>query len=328
MVLLAIGVAFGLGDFGGGEPTSVRPSGPASTVRIVRQTLVDATTVTAEIGFGDAMPLASKAAGTVTWLPPVGMIIARGDTLFRVDEVPTVLLYGALPAFRSLQSGLDGSDVEQFEKNLRALGYEGFTVDRRFRSDTTQAVRRWQRRLGIEPTGVVGLANVVYGSGPLRVSQHLVRLGAAATADLFEVTGTTKVVTASVPAAASSWATVGRSVTVTLPGGATTPGRVTAVAREASDDTSGNAPSVTVTVSVADQGALKGTDAGLRYVTDERQDVLTVPIAALLALPQGGYGLELADGRLVPVQVGLFADGQVEVRGDDLAEGAAVGMPQ
>ena len=59
-------------------------------------------------------------------------------------------------------------------------------------------------------------------------------------------------------------------------------------------------------------------------------DVLTVPVAALVALAEGGYGLQVVDGatsRFVAVETGLFASGRVEVSGAGVAEGATVGMP-
>jgi hypothetical protein len=63
---------------------------------------------------------------------------------------------------------------------------------------------------------------------------------------------------------------------------------------------------------------------------DERADVLTVPVNALLALAEGGYGLELVnpDGttEIVAVETGLFADGRVEVEGPDLDDGLTVGV--
>ena len=58
--------------------------------------------------------------------------------------------------------------------------------------------------------------------------------------------------------------------------------------------------------------------------------MLTVPVAALLALAEGGYGVEVVDGstsHYVAVETGLFAGGRVEVSGDGLAEGMTVGMP-
>ena len=68
----------------------------------------------------------------------------------------------------------------------------------------------------------------------------------------------------------------------------------------------------------------------VRFVASERPDVLTVPVAALVALAEGGYGLQVIEGgtaRYVAVELGMFADGRVEVSGDGLAEGVTVGMP-
>ena len=49
-----------------------------------------------------------------------------------------------------------------------------------------------------------------------------------------------------------------------------------------------------------------------------------MPVAALLALAEGGYGVQVVDGRHDPLrggETGLFADGRVEITGDGLAEG-------
>jgi len=65
-------------------------------------------------------------------------------------------------------------------------------------------------------------------------------------------------------------------------------------------------------------------------VSDSRKGVLAVPVAALLALREGGYGVAIVDGdgrRVVKVETGMFADGLVEVTGDGLAEGTKVEVP-
>jgi peptidoglycan hydrolase-like protein with peptidoglycan-binding domain len=327
--LAAVAAALGFG--GKGDPAPVRPSGPAATAQITRQTLTDAASVSADIGYGDATPVTSRAAGTLTWLPPVGAVLDRGAVLFKADELPTVLLLGQLPMYRPLTVGVAGADVRQFETNLRALGYTGFTVDNQFSQDTANAVKRWQQRLGVDQTGTVDMARCSYAPEPVRVSEHLVRVGASATGDLIKVTGTTKLVTASVPADAGHWVVVGRQVRVTLIGGQYTPGVIVSAVRQQQDSGTGGAgtpASIKVTVTVAAQDKLASDQVELRYVVEERENVLTVPVAALLALPQGGYGLELADGRTVAVKVGMFADGQVEISGAGLSEGMKVGMPR
>jgi hypothetical protein len=59
--------------------------------------------------------------------------------------------------------------------------------------------------------------------------------------------------------------------------------------------------------------------------------VLTVPVDALLALREGGYAVELADAggdtHLSGVELGLFADGRVQVEGD-VEEGDQVVVPR
>jgi multidrug efflux pump subunit AcrA (membrane-fusion protein) len=90
---------------------------------------------------------------------------------------------------------------------------------------------------------------------------------------------------------------------------------------------------IEVIISVSQPAALAGLDSAsveVDFTASERKDVLTVPVAALLALAEGGYGVEVVSGstsRVVAVETGLFADGRVEVTGGDLAEGMTVGMP-
>jgi multidrug efflux pump subunit AcrA (membrane-fusion protein) len=69
------------------------------------------------------------------------------------------------------------------------------------------------------------------------------------------------------------------------------------------------------------------------FTSGIRENVLTVPVAALLALAEGGYGVEVVQGSTstyVPVTTGLFADGRVEISGGGtaIAEGTRVGMPK
>jgi peptidoglycan hydrolase-like protein with peptidoglycan-binding domain len=349
-VLVTLAVAgtatLGLGGRGRDEP-SPRRIGPAATAQVTRQTLVDAVTLTGELSYGAETPLAAAAPGTVTWLPAVGATVRRGGVLLRADEQPVVLLYGAVPMYRALAADSSGADVRQLEENLSALGYGGFTVDDTFSAATAGAVKRWQEDLDLAPTGSVERHRVVFAAGAIRVARRLVRPGAAATGDVLSYTGRTRTVAVPASPGEAGWAAAGTRVTVTLPDGASTPGRVTAVAPAAGPgdgvgdgaaDGAGAgdreaAGGVEITIAVPDQKALGAAPAGqvrVRYVAQERRDVLTVPVNALLALAEGGYGLEMVTGAattIVAVQVGMFAQGRVEVRGDGLAEGIAVGVP-
>ncbi|MFG2056386.1 peptidoglycan-binding protein [Micromonospora sp. NPDC048930] len=342
---LAVVATLGLGGRDGRQPAAAR-SAPAATAPVTRQTLTRSVTLAGELGYGAPVPLTSLATGTVTWLPRVGATVRRGEELLRADEQPVVLLYGALPMYRPLTVGLQGTDVRQFERNLAALGYRGFTVDDAFSASTTTAVKRWQHDLGLPETGTVDRTRVIYAAGPVRVAQRLVPVGASATGAVLAYTGGTRVVTVSASAGEASWAKKGTRVTITLPTGASVTGQVSTVAAPAAPTapTAGQGPAdaerpgtgnatVQVTVAVADQrklGQLSYTPVDVRYVAQQRKDVLTVPVDALLALAEGGYGVELAGpggSRILPVRTGLYADGRVEVQADGLAEGLLVGVP-
>ncbi|GAA1796103.1 peptidoglycan-binding protein [Luedemannella flava] len=325
--------AVGFGRSGGQSPVAA-PT-PAATVEVTRGDLVDYVTLDASVGFGEARPLTVKATGTFTWLPAAGATVRRGQPVARVDEKPVVLLYGTVPAYRALTVGTRGTDVAQLERNLDALGYTGFAVDDMFSASTAEIVRSWQRDLGVPETGTVDATAVVYVAGAVRVAAQSVRVGAAAPADALSVTGTAKVVVATADAADAGWAEPGVAVTVVLPDGATVPGRVaaagTGAAAPAAEGEAG-AAGARIAVTVPDQKALAGATSGLtvRYAARTRSDVLSVPVSALLALAEGGYGLELVEGgatRIVAVRAGMFADGRVEVSGPGIAPGAVVRMP-
>ena len=120
-------------------------------------------------------------------------------------------------------------------------------------------------------------------------------------------------------------AKVGTKVQIRTAAGGTVEG-VMAAAEPVPD---ANPRRIAVTVTVADQTALGDTETvDVVVVRAQKQDVLTVPIVALLAVGDG-YGLEVTTGggrRIVPVTVGLFAQGRVEVSAPGLTEGTLVGV--
>ncbi|HEY3505403.1 MAG TPA: peptidoglycan-binding domain-containing protein [Actinocatenispora sp.] len=314
---------------GGRQPaaTGATPR-TSSTATVARRDLVTYVSADGEVGYGAATPVTCKATGTVTWLPAAGTVVRRGQQIARVDDRPVVLLYGTLPAYRELRKPVVGNDVRQFEQNLAALGYDGFTVDDTYSALTEAAVKRWQHDLGVPETGVVPADAVVVQPHEVRVARRLVRPGAASPADVVAVGGTTRVVTASFGENDADWAERGAPVTLLLPGGDTVGGEVVSANLGVSD----SAPAVRVTVRVPDQDRL--ADAGtvvVRHVARRHRDVLAVPVDALLALAEGGYGVEVVThgrGRVVAVRTGMFADGLVEVVGGGLRAGTTVRVPR
>jgi hypothetical protein len=158
-------------------------------------------------------------------------------------------------------------------------------------------------------------------------------------------TGTTRQVTVDLQVADQTLAVVGGKCTVTIPGGKTVEGTVAVVGTVAvapslavgSSAQSGSATSdarIRVTVELADQqalGTLDGAPVDVDLVSRRREGVLAVPVAALLALPDGRYGVEVVEvrsTRIVAVQTGLFAAGRVEISGGGIDAGSKVGVPR
>src|SRR4051812_11126383 len=156
----AAAVVVGLPEAEGGSPPE--SATPPATAEVTRGTLVDEETKTGDLGYGDTTAIKARGSGTVTGLAATGSTVTRGKSLYRVDDDPVVLLYGKLPAYRTLRNGVEGRDVKQFERNLWALGYRGFTVDKEYTSATAAAVEDWQDDLGVPETGAVDPAAVVY----------------------------------------------------------------------------------------------------------------------------------------------------------------------
>ncbi|MCX4906998.1 peptidoglycan-binding protein [Streptomyces sp. NBC_00878] len=193
-----------------------------------------------------------------------------------------------------------------------------------------RAVKRWQTARGIPATGVLEAGDVAVLRGAVRVEGADVQPGDPADGTLMRVTPTTKAVTLEVDAPQVGTVKRGDAVTVRLPDDAKAAGKVAAIgtaARAAEGQDATGALKVTVTVTFTNPAKAKKFNSApveVDFGSETRTGVLAVPVTALLALREGGYGLRLADGRLVPVETGLYAGGMVEVSGAGIAEGARV----
>jgi peptidoglycan hydrolase-like protein with peptidoglycan-binding domain len=284
--------------------------------------------------------------GTVTGLPTAGKVLTRGDRLYELDgRIRPILFYGARPAWRTLGTGVAGGhDITQLERNLKALGYtrKGDTIDTEWDADTTRAVKRWQKATGQTVDGIVGLGEVVFLPGAIRVTDLAAELGANVGPGTPILSGTTveRVVTVDLAADRTDIVKVGDAVEIELADGSTTAGTIETIGTVAENGTDafGNpsSPSVKVTIGLDDpaaSAAYTNSPVKVRIVRDSRADVLAVPVAALLAVLEGGYAVEVVDPsgstHLVAVETGIFQDGWVEVTAPsgDLTVGADVVVP-
>jgi hypothetical protein len=155
---------------------------------------------------------------------------------------------------------------------------------------------------------------------------------------VLETTSTQVVVTVDLDASKQSEAKVGEKVTVELPDGDTVGGRITAVSPVAQSSTnntsttnnnnsSGAVIPVTITLSGHQAGAgLDQAAVSVNFAKAEANEVLSVPVTALLATGGGNYSVQeaAAPHRLIPVTTGLFAAGYVEISGSGIYPGLAV----
>jgi peptidoglycan hydrolase-like protein with peptidoglycan-binding domain len=336
--LAAVGAAAAVGFGGRTGPVAAAAHLPPATATVTRGDLSRTEQVNGTLDYGDETTVTAKAGGTLTWLPVSGAVISRGHAVYKVDDKPVPLLYGSLPLYRPLAAGDSGSDVAELERNLYALGYRGFTVDSDYSTATASAVKQWQADLGLTETGTVSPNQVAVAAGALRVKQLKAGVGDPASGPVLTYTGTSRTVTIALDVSKQSYVRKGGKATVTLPDGQEIPGTVTDVGNVATT-TGGNSNSDTsttidVTVAMADQsalGSLVSAPVDVTLVAAQATNVLSVPVAALVALAEGGYGVQVVEGsttRYAAVKTGLFADGNVEVSGDGIVEGMTVGMPK
>ncbi|MFC8074985.1 peptidoglycan-binding protein [Streptomyces sp. NPDC057307] len=283
--------------------------------------------------------------GTLTWLPDVGDEIERGEPVYSADERESVLLYGSTPLYRTLDVGSEGKDVLMLERNLAALGHTGFTVDEEYTGTTADAVRAWQEDLGREETGTVTPDDAVVAPGARRVAEVGATRGGALTGDVLTWTGTGRVVTVDLEVRFEDLVKDGTAATVALPDGTVVAAKVTDIGAAAtaapSDNGNGNGSDASaedatlpVELTVKDQkklGRYQAAPVDVKLSAESRANVLAVPVNALIARQGGGYAVQaLTDDGVEnrPVELGLFADGLVEVSGKGITEGLRVGVPQ
>jgi peptidoglycan hydrolase-like protein with peptidoglycan-binding domain len=323
---------------------------PTATASVARRDLVQRSTVSGTLGYADARDVANYRQGTITSLPQEGSVVGRGGVLYRVDAEPVVLFFGSQPAWRPLAEGVsEGHDVRQLEQNLRALGYdEGheMTIDEEFDASTAAAVERWQEDVGLEKTGRVELGDIVFLPGARRIGSLAGSLGGRAQPGqpVMATFATARLVTAEIDASEQGDIAVGDEVVIDLLNGTTTTGTISEVGKVAAvseDEATEEQPasgSTTSTITFEVQpdkpaatGRLDQAPVEVGVTSDRAQNVLSVPVSALLALRGGGFGVEVVRGgttTVVPVTPGLYSDGgHVEIKGTGVKAGDRVVVP-
>jgi hypothetical protein len=308
---------------------------PPATAAVTRQDLSATTPVAATLGYAGSWTVRGQGGGTLTWLPSAGRVIRQGQVLYKTGNgSPVVLLYGSVPAWRTLDEGITGQDVTQLNHDLVKLGY----ADRAdivalgwdyYSWETAYGVQQLEEHLGVSsPPGSLSLGQVVFEPAALRVATVTGSLGGPASGPVLTATSDRHVVTIPLDASQQSEVKAGDTVSITLPDGTTTPGVVSSVGTVATTSQSqagGTTTTIPVQVQLTDPraaGTLDQAPVTVYITTATARDVLAVPVTALLARSPGGYVVEVvgpgSTRRYVPVTAGpVFDDnsGLVQVSG-------------
>lgn len=342
--LAAAVAAFLVGRTTNDSAAVVTPLQKYTLAKVEKRDLATTADVSGTIGFGDSRSIVlNDPQGTITALPKIGAVIARGESLAEVDGSPTPwLMYGERPVWRNFNSYMtDGPDVKQLEENLVALGVTDLVPDASFDSDTSSAIKAWQEKIGVTADGVIASSDIVFATGPVRVSGYSSAAGSTATGNVLLVTDTTTVVSISLDTSKAALATEGATVQVTMPDGSEVGGKITSVAASTSSSATqgsqagsqGNQGTTSLAVKVTLDKAVQandGTSVTVQLASSTAKGVLAVPVKSLVALVEGGFAVERVrnggERTLVAVTPGVFASGWVEVSGD-VAVGDDVVVP-
>jgi multidrug efflux pump subunit AcrA (membrane-fusion protein) len=343
--------------------------GALKTASVERRTLTVTEEFDATLGYTTDYDVLGGLSGTLTRAVQAGTVVTSGQLLYETDGVNrAALMYGSRPAWRTLKSGVaNGADIRQLEENLLVLGYtrKGDVIDRHWDSDTTAAVERWQTAAGVAVDGEIELGEVVFLPESIRVTEVQAKLGSGVGpgGTLMTATSNRRVVSLDLDATDAELIDVGDAVSVELPDGTTVDGSVATIGRVAEssqDQQGGTSTTLPVTISLDDPAAAGDLDHApvtVTVVRDSRENVLTVPVNALVALIEGGYAVEVVDSEsapgaspsssagsaegspaasvapngptthLVRVEPGLFDNGHVEITADGLDAGDLVVVP-
>lgn len=332
LVCLSIGAAASWGAY-----TVLRPAeAPIDTVTYTKAKVITGE-VAAELKLNvvakwSATPLGvNRASGVVTSRNvSSGDTITQGTTLYTVNMRPVVAAQGSVPAYRDIEYGLSGPDVKQLQQLLYDLGFYWVEPDGEALSGTTTAIRQWQKSLGLETTGVVSPADIVFlPTLPARITLDTEALDIGAEiepgAKVVSVLPSSPQFTIPVTASQAAMIPADTAVFVNAPDGTEWQGVI--AGQHVDDETQ----QIIYTISGQEGAALCGEACGEIPVSSEVRlpakivlvpptSGLVVPSSALVTNPDGS--IVIIDSTGAPHKVTVVAS----ARGQSVIEGVKAGM--
>jgi peptidoglycan hydrolase-like protein with peptidoglycan-binding domain len=336
----------------GTESSSAAPELAANTVAVEKGDLSAMVSLDGILTYrarSDGSPYSAinRAGGIYTELPEEGDKVDCGDVFYRVDDHPVLLLCGTVPAYRDLDTGDQGNDVGQLNRNLHELGSDadaGVDIDpddNEFTWETEAALEELQDHNGFKETGALDLDDAVFLPQSARIAKVTGQLGGSVRPGAQVALATSDTLEVHVDLEASQQGDVreGDRAQIALPDNESVTGRVDRLGRVAQARSGPNAgaggATIPAYISLDDPEKARGLDKAPVQVEITAKGVksaLSVPVTAIVGKSGGGYAVEIVrDGgqrELVAVELGLFdaSAGRVEVEGD-VAEGDQVVVP-
>lgn len=234
-----------------------------------------------------------------------------------------------------------GIDVRQLEEALVTLGYDEdgtLVADEIYTPETTQAVLAFQAASGLETDGIINLGEVIFLPGEVRITNQLATKGSSIGqgSAVLGISLAEKVVYINLPADNQRALAVGDAVSVEMPDYTEVPAAVVFVSQTATlAENDWDPATFEVRIELDDPMFAEGLDEApvdVIVVSDSVEDVMAIPVAALVALLEGGYAVEVDTGdgiiQLIAVEVGFFStDNMIEIISGALEPGDQVVVP-
>lgn len=159
--VLFLGIGFAAGQYVVQAPAIKDASTPEPvTYEVGMGTLGRSIDLPATLSWTVQAHVYAPRSGIVTQMVPSGPF-AEGDVVLRLDERPMVVVPSAVPAFRDLALGDEGRDVQALNGFLARQGLKVDGTSSLFSAATSTAVRAWQERIHVTPSGRILLGDLL-----------------------------------------------------------------------------------------------------------------------------------------------------------------------
>lgn len=146
------------------EPIQPQSAAPA-IIKVRSGTLEETRPIVVSMQWQEDRPLFNQFAGTITASgvsTQSATVVSDGTVLYSVDRRPVIVIDGAEPAYRSIETGAKGPDVEWVQRFLEKVGLTVGPIDGKWGAASTSAWKSLQRFLGLAESASVPFGQVIF----------------------------------------------------------------------------------------------------------------------------------------------------------------------